>query len=121
MLITPYTSCAARLTIYLMIAKIFFPDSAGTVVFGMYVGSIVLVVLGAWVLKQFITKHDAEAPLMLILPAYQVDSRARAAQSRSWIFIRARASYRGDVDGRWPGCYRQAAEAREVLCRPRSR
>lgn len=90
-LITPYTSCAARLTIYLMIAKIFFPDSAGTVVFGMYVGSIVLVVLGAWVLKQFITKHDAEAPLMLILPAYQVPRilvLVRHAVQRSWIFIK---------------------------------
>lgn len=90
-LITPYTSCAARLTIYLMIAKIFFPNTAGTVVFGMYVVSLVLVVVAAWVLKQFITKHDAEAPLMLILPAYQVPRilvLLRHAVQRSWIFIK---------------------------------
>lgn len=90
-LITPYTSCAARLTIYLMIAKIFFPDTAGTVVFSLYLVSITLVVLGAWVLKFFFTKNDAQSPLMLILPAYQVPRALvllRQALSRSWIFVK---------------------------------
>lgn len=90
-LITPYTSCAARLTIYLMIAKIFFPTSAGTVVFCMYMISLFLVVIAAWVLKQFFTKHEAEAPLMLILPAYQVPRvlvLARTALQRSWVFVK---------------------------------
>ncbi|MDY5584449.1 MAG: ferrous iron transport protein B, partial [Arcanobacterium sp.] len=71
-IITPYTSCAARLTVYLMVAKIFFPDNAGTVVFAMYTVSVVLVVLAAWVLKFFITKESTKSPLILLLPAYQV-------------------------------------------------
>lgn len=90
-LITPYTSCAARLTIYLMMTKIFFPNNAGTVVFALYLASIVLVVLGAWVLKFFYTKNDAQSPLMLILPAYQVPRALvllRQAVQRSWIFVK---------------------------------
>lgn len=90
-LITPYTSCAARLTIYLMMARIFFPDNAGTVVFAMYVASLVMVVLGAWVLKFFITKDEAQAPLMLILPAYQVPRLGiflTRALRNSWMFIK---------------------------------
>lgn len=90
-LITPYTSCAARLTIYLMMARIFFPDNAGTVVFAMYVVSLVMVVIGAWVLKFFITKDEAQAPLMLILPAYQVPRLGiflTRALRNSWMFIK---------------------------------
>lgn len=89
-LITPYTSCAARLTIYLMIARIFFPDNAGTVVFAMYVFSIVLIVGGAWILKHFITRGEQHAPLMLVLPAYHLPSLPhllRTTWQRAWSFV----------------------------------
>ncbi|MCF2706674.1 ferrous iron transporter B [Arcanobacterium haemolyticum] len=89
-LITPYTSCAARLAIYLMIAKVFFPGSAGTVVWAMYVMSLILIVLGAWVLKRFITRDEAAAPLMLVLPAYQVPRllvMAKSTWTRAWTFV----------------------------------
>ena len=89
-LITPYTSCAARLTIYLMIGKIFFAGNAGTVVFAMYVTSILLIVGGAWILKFFITKDEVAAPLMLVLPAYQVPRLAVMAKltwGRAWTFV----------------------------------
>src|SRR5919205_2096569 len=36
-LLVPFTSCSARLTVYVLIATTFFPQVAGTVVFGMYV------------------------------------------------------------------------------------
>ncbi|MBR6458941.1 MAG: ferrous iron transport protein B, partial [Actinomycetaceae bacterium] len=89
-LITPYTSCAARLTIYLMIARIFFPEHAGTVVFAMYVFSIVLIVGGAWILKHFITRGESAAPLMLVLPAYHLPSLPhllRTTWQRAWSFV----------------------------------
>lgn len=89
-LITPYTSCAARLTIYLMIAKIFFADHAGTVVWSMYVISLLLITAGAWVLKHFITKDEAQAPLMLVLPAYQMPRlsvMAKSTWTRAWAFV----------------------------------
>ena len=90
-LITPYTSCAARLTIYLMIARIFFPGHTGTIVFLMYVLSIVMVVLGALVLKPIYLRKQVQAPLMLVLPAYgrpQVLSTLRQAWLRSWAFVK---------------------------------
>lgn len=90
-LITPYTSCAARLTIYLMIARIFFPDHAGTVVFGLYMLSILMVILGAFVLKPFITGRESQAPLMLVLPAYQTPRllvTVRSTWNRSWSFVK---------------------------------
>ncbi|WP_022868594.1 ferrous iron transport protein B [Schaalia vaccimaxillae] len=89
-LITPYTSCAARLTIYLMIARIFFPQHTGTIVFTLYVLSLVLVVVGALILKPFITKDEAQAPLMLILPAYQkprVIVTLKNTWMRAWAFV----------------------------------
>lgn len=89
-LITPYTSCAARLTIYLMIARIFFPDNAGTIVFTMYVFSIVLIVGGAWILKHFITRGESAAPLMLVLPAYHLPGLKhllRTTWQRAWSFV----------------------------------
>ena len=89
-LITPYTSCAARLTIYLMIGKVFFGGHAGTVVFAMYLISLILIVAGAWVLKHFITKDEESAPLMLVLPAYQVPRLVvllRTTWQRAWAFV----------------------------------
>ncbi|MEZ5094959.1 MAG: nucleoside recognition domain-containing protein [Nocardioides sp.] len=44
-LLVPFTSCSARLTVYVLLATTFFPGNAGTVVFAMYVVSILLVVL----------------------------------------------------------------------------
>lgn len=90
-LVTPLTSCAARLTIYLMIAKIFFPHHAGTVVFTMYVLSVALVTFAAWVLKFFITKSEVQAPLMLVLPAYHTPRLLvllKTAGQRSWTFVK---------------------------------
>ena len=89
-LIIPYTSCAARLTIYLLIAKVFFPRHTGTVVWAMYVTSILLVVAAAWIAKHFLPT-DSEAPLMLVLPAYQcprVLLTLRRAWLRSWAFVK---------------------------------
>lgn len=90
-LITPYTSCAARLTIYLMIGRIFFPGHTGTVVFAMYVLSIVMIVLGALVLKPFLLRGQKQAPLMLVLPAYgtpRVLVTLKTAWLRAWTFVR---------------------------------
>lgn len=91
-LITPYTSCAARLTIYLMIARIFFPNHTGTIVFSLYVMSILMVVLGALALKPFFRDRDGgQAPLMLVLPPYGVPRIVPAIKStwmRSWAFVK---------------------------------
>jgi ferrous iron transport protein B len=90
-LITPYTSCAARLTIYLMIARIFFPENTGTVVFGLYMMSLLLVVLAALALKPFLTKRESQAPLMLVLPPYQMPRLLIILKNtwmRAWAFVK---------------------------------
>lgn len=90
-LITPYTSCAARLTIYLMIVRIFFPEHTGTIIFGLYMMSILMVVLGALVLRPFFTKGQTQAPLMLILPPYgmpRILATAHKTWMRSWAFVK---------------------------------
>ncbi|MDO5671282.1 MAG: ferrous iron transport protein B [Actinomycetaceae bacterium] len=90
-IIIPYASCSARLVIYLMMARIFFPTWAGTVVFAMYVLSVVMMVLGALVLKPFVTKNHNKAPLLLVLPAYQTPRALVMLQStwnRTWSFIK---------------------------------
>ncbi|MBM7824179.1 ferrous iron transport protein B [Arcanobacterium pluranimalium] len=90
-IITPYTSCSARLTIYLMIAKIFFPNNTGTVVFVMYVLSVTMVVLAAWVLKFFFTRSESQAPLMLILPSFQLPRvlvLGKISVQRTFTFVR---------------------------------
>lgn len=89
-LVTPYTSCAARLTIYLLIGKVFFGSAAGTVVFVMYALSMVMVVLGAWVLNHVMMRREPAQPLMLVLPAYQkprIISTLQVTWQRSWSFV----------------------------------
>lgn len=70
-LLVPLTSCAARLTVYILIAATFFPDHAGTVVFAMYIGSVLLVVAGGLLLKLFFKDDSSADPLLLVLPPYQ--------------------------------------------------
>ncbi len=89
-LVTPYTSCAARLTIYLMIAKIFFPNHAGLVVFAMYVASVVLITASAWILARFVGHGEKSQPLMLVLPAYQMPRIVHLLATtwrRAWSFV----------------------------------
>ncbi len=90
-LIVPYTSCAARLTVYVMIARIFFPANTGTVVLALYALSVLMVILGALILRPFISGRDRSGPLMLVLPTYSLP-RLRdiflTACSRTWSFAR---------------------------------
>ncbi|MCL2781749.1 MAG: ferrous iron transporter B [Actinomycetia bacterium] len=70
-LLVPFTSCSARLTVYVLVAATFFPGSAGTVVFGMYLLSIALVVGVGLALRHSLWHAVGDEPLLLDLPAYQ--------------------------------------------------
>ncbi len=70
-LLVPFTSCSARLTVYMLLAQTFFPRSAGSVVFGMYVLSIVLVVVVGVLLKSTLWRMMGAEPLVIDLPPYQ--------------------------------------------------
>lgn len=71
-LLVPFTSCSARLTVYVLVASTFFGDSAGTVVFAMYLVSIALVVLVGLLLRGTLLRTMGDDPLVLDLPPYQL-------------------------------------------------
>lgn len=71
-LLIPFTSCSARLTVYVMLAQTFFPAHAGSVVFAMYVVSILLIVLVGLAMKSTLWRSMGPGALVMDLPAYQV-------------------------------------------------
>ncbi|AWZ08509.1 MULTISPECIES: ferrous iron transport protein B [unclassified Streptomyces] len=80
-LLIPYMSCTARLAVYVMIAGIFFGSNSGTVVFFLYAGSVLLVVLMGLILRPLLFKDMKEEPLVLELPPYRLPTlRVTGAQ-----------------------------------------
>ncbi|MFD8949161.1 ferrous iron transport protein B [Streptomyces xanthophaeus] len=71
-LLIPYTSCTARLAVYVMIAGVFFGSSSGTVVFLLYVASVLLVVGMGLLLRPLLFPRMREEPLVLELPPYRL-------------------------------------------------
>lgn len=71
-LLVPFTSCSARLAVYVMMAATFFPEDAGNVVFAMYVISILFVVVVGMMLRRTLWRTMGSEPLLLDLPPYQV-------------------------------------------------
>ena len=70
-LLVPFTSCSARLTVYVLVASIFFPQSAGTVVFLLYLISIAFVVIVGLALRSTLWRTMGSEPLVIDLPPYQ--------------------------------------------------
>jgi ferrous iron transport protein B len=69
-LLVPFTSCSARLTVFVMLGTVFFGTNAGTAVFGMYVASVLLVVLVGLLLRRTLWRTMGAEPLIIDLPAY---------------------------------------------------
>ena len=70
-LINPLMSCNARLPIYLLLAGVFFPKSAGLVIFCIYLGGVLLAALMAKLFGKFLFNSD-ETPFVMELPPYRV-------------------------------------------------
>ena len=70
-LLVPFTSSSARLAVYVLVATIFFPEQAGTVVFLLYVISIVFVVVIGLALRSTLWRSVGSEPLVIDLPPYQ--------------------------------------------------
>lgn len=86
-LLVPFTSCTARLTVYVLVATIFFPTWAGTVVFIMYVLSIVMVILVGLALRKTLWRTMGSDPLILDLPPYQRPT-LRVTASVTWLRVK---------------------------------
>jgi ferrous iron transport protein B len=70
-----------------MVAATFFPANAGTVVFLMYVTSILLVILGGLLLRSTLIRTMGSDPLVLDLPPYQTPS-VRLLGTATWMRLR---------------------------------
>lgn len=86
-LLVPLTSCTARLTVYVLMATTFFPAHAGSVVFAMYLVSILLVVLVGLALRNTVWRAVGEEPLILDLPPYQHPT-PRLIASMTWLRLK---------------------------------
>lgn len=70
-LLVPFTSCSARLTVYVLLSATFFPHHAGSAVFVLYVASIAVVVAVGLALRATLWRSVGAEPLVLDLPPYQ--------------------------------------------------
>jgi ferrous iron transport protein B len=86
-LLVPFTSCSARLTVYVLVAATFFPTTAGTVVFAMYLTSILFVVGVGLALRKTLWRTVGQEPLVLDLPAYQRPT-LRLTAAVTWLRLR---------------------------------
>lgn len=68
-MMTPFMSCSARLTVYVMFATAFFSDYAALFVFSLYAVGILAAVLTALLLKHTLLPGEAP-PVLMELPIY---------------------------------------------------
>jgi ferrous iron transport protein B len=70
-LITPFMSCSARLPIYIVLAGTFFPKSAGTLIFSIYLAGIVLSIVTGRLFRSTLLR-GMDAPFVMELPPYRI-------------------------------------------------
>ncbi len=87
-LLIPFTSCSARLTVFVMLGTVFFGQQAGTAVFAMYVLSVLLVILVGLVLRRTLWRTMGAEPLIIDLPAYHLPT-LRLTASVTWQRLRS--------------------------------
>ncbi len=68
-LMTPFMSCSARLTVYVLFASAFFSDYPGLLIFLLYLLGIVAAVVTALLLKHTLLPGE-QKPLLIELPSY---------------------------------------------------
>ena len=78
-ILTPFMSCTAKLPIYAFFVNAFFPKQGGLVMTGLYVLSIVIGILIAFVYKKVLFKGEA-APFVMELPNYRMPSLRSTVQ-----------------------------------------
>jgi len=86
-LLIPFTSCSARLIVFMMLAQVFFPAHAGSAVFAMHVLSIALVVLVGLALRRTVWRAMPAEALVIDLPAYQLPT-FRLTISVMWVRLK---------------------------------
>ena len=68
--INSFMSCSARLPVYVLMAGIFFPHNATTVIMALYLGGVLMGLGLSWILSRLI-KIDGENAMIIELPPYR--------------------------------------------------
>jgi ferrous iron transport protein B len=94
-LVSPLMSCAGRLPIYILIAGVFFPGQAGTMVFLMYILSIVMAIIVSLIFKKTLFREESSS-LLMELSQYQIPTvhgSFRHMWDRGLIFLKTAGTY----------------------------
>jgi ferrous iron transport protein B len=86
-LLVPFTSCTARLTVFVMMGSVFFGPFAGTAVFAMYVISILIIIVVGLGLRATLWRSEPIEPLVIDLPAYHLPT-LRLTASVAWVRLK---------------------------------
>lgn len=78
-ILTPFMSCSAKLPIYTFLSAIFFKQYAWLVTIGLYVISILIGILVAFISKKFVFKGEA-IPFVMELPNYRLPGLKNVGQ-----------------------------------------
>ena len=78
-MLTPFMSCSAKLPIYTFLSAIFFKQYAWIVTIGLYVISILIGILVAFISKKFVFKGEA-IPFVMELPNYRLPGLKNVGQ-----------------------------------------
>jgi len=86
MMMTPFMSCGARLTIYTVFVAAFFPKGGQNIIFSLYLlGMIMAVFTGILLRHTLLSKQNT--PLILELPSYQQPSILKLLQT-TWLRLK---------------------------------
>ncbi|BDR53829.1 ferrous iron transport protein B [Bombiscardovia nodaiensis] len=94
-LLIPFTSCSARLSVYIVLAYAFFGRFAGLAIFCMYVASILIILGVGLLLRKTQFKTLTTQPFAIGLPPYQMPRLLQLVKSvalRLWAFLTGASS-----------------------------
>lgn len=81
-LLIPYMSCSARLSVYVLFASAFFAGSAGNVIFVLYLLGVVVAVAAGWLLRKTLFS-GRQTPFIFEFPPYRKPT-LRIGLSHMW-------------------------------------
>jgi ferrous iron transport protein B len=89
-MLIPFTLCSARLAVFTVLVLALFPAHAGIVMFGLYLASIVVIVLLGLLLKPFMARKACASPFIIALPPFQgvkVGLLFKSVAVKLWQFV----------------------------------
>jgi len=90
LLLIPYMSCSAKITIYALFTAVFFPDNGGLVMTLLYVFGLIMAIIAAKVLNKTLFRGNP-VPFVMELPNYRMPSMRSVLSlmwEEAWDFIR---------------------------------